>query len=220
MSKELLLRFGTRNIDKARKLAGDIAKRMKDATKEGSKARALVDGIGSANKKLLDRTRGSALGKRGAAIRRGAIDGQRVANQVEDIAGKAQVAGSRGLAGLSAAKGLLTSGNPFAGLTFLSGFSAVAGPAGIAIQAATMAVELLRPMIEKEAERQRIQMERAVFIEMDRRLAELDVAKRLQNDPVFAAERAADFSQELVNRRRAIDQGQVWLREPSGLGDL
>lgn len=226
MAKNILLRFGTRNLKRAGQLAQKVKQTALEATKEGGKARALVERLVGQNAGALrdaeqQRLRGLAPGQeRADALRRANFLGQRENRAAQRQIAAFQAGAGRVLAGVGAARAVFE-GNYLAGAGFLAAFAG--GPVGLAVQAATMAAEIVKPLIEERNQELQRTIEASILGAVDRRLRDADPVERFKRDPSFRAQLLEREGAARAAREEAVRSNyysQRWEREPGSLDGL
>jgi hypothetical protein len=206
-ARDVILRFGLRALDRGLEAVRSIRRSTRASARE-------AEDVERRTERLSARATAAGLG---LAVRR------RVREQAGQIPAAWQRAGDLGQRGL----GLLGAARALAGGDFLpaAGLAAglVGGPAGTIVAVASAAVGIFKPFFDKEIQRQRAGIEENLLAELDRRLLQFDIARRLREDPVFEARQARRFAEELRRQDAAVranPDNQRWLREPGGLSDL
>lgn len=207
-SREVLIRFGTRNLKRARESMSRITKAVREAAKgikDIEQRRAFLRRTNEAareNREIL-RAAGvqEARQRRANRIRRAALGDAPSADGLNRGVGLAGRLGSLG----AQAGNLNLSG-------FLGGAFAFGGAAGAAL-AGVISIfdQLAKPIVEAEVAKQIANQEARLRAELQQAQFEADFARRLDEDVDFAQRQAKRFDQE-------IRAEQALLREPGGLG--
>lgn len=198
-AKRLILRYGTRNLERAKKAAQETAKAAREAirnVKDVAKRRELREG-------LKDEQKAARAGLRELkAENRLRARGRRVlGREVGGVGERLRQPGAQALEAVGIAKGL-AGGSPVGALG--SAVAKLSGPAALIFQAAQAAYEFIRPEIDRLLAIQRLELDARIDGAVERKVLELEIGERFRRDPTFRRAQAERFGAELRGINRAI----------------
>jgi len=224
---ESILRFGLARIKQAQRIVEGVREKAAEARAEARKTVTSIEEVARRVKAVQNR--GGAVNLNDILQRQSSVgELSRRAN--------AQRFAEKGLAAFGAvrqfAAGIQTdsvASNLFTAATFAGSF--VGGPAAIVVQAASVAVGIIKPLIDKEIQRERRILAEEIDARFNAAVRQLDIEARLREDPDFAAEQARRFGVELRAQEAAIQRAreaelqgkpfnQRTLRPRGGLGQF
>lgn len=183
MAREILLRFKTRNYERARKVADAVKKRAEQTLKRTKElSTELQRGLSSAKSAAERRSRGASLGKRGAkASQRDLQDLER--KGFEKLLGPA---------GRARELGTLFATGFFGSSSITKALPSLIGGAGQLVPGLGPFASLLSPLIERavgkleeKVDRKLAEFERRLLIRREEDRFQTSYSRKLNEDPAF-----------------------------------
>lgn len=218
MAREVLLRFKTRNYERARKVAEAIRKRTEQTLKKTKALKEeLRQSLSSAQEAAGLKARGAALGKRGAkASQRDLQDLQRKAfEKVLGPAGRARELGTLFGTGLFGA-GPITKALP----SLIGGVGQLVPGLGPLASLISPLVERGLSKLEEKVERRLAEFEKRLEVRREEDRFRTSYSRRISEDPVFRFQEAKKALEETLALEKKLGRrihGHASLVEDFGL---